>query len=414
MIKKLLVLSIFVIFSFVIFFHKQLTYNPFDVSFFGYSFDLSWMVDNFYIKYFYVKDNDPKMLWDDKIFAEYKDYCHKNEKKCMIFPHQQTYSSFLWISSIQYVGTVLRSERARYLYSLIDSLTNVSPYWEYPYEFWQLMIPISKESNVQEEIKKQSWDEAIRIWKKGKKYNCDPNKIDRIKQLDQHEFYNLVFSQSWKYEDLKNPCGSHSIPYNLAFNYFYYLSDWEKSAQNYMITSFIENSPTASPSMVSVVTWRMWQHLQSMQLWFSQFLFYMEQLQEEDIQQEWEFLESMMDEAINKVVFELQLYLLSEADDIIGSDDECFRDYDCLVREWYVSEIVNQKVEFCLENQQYLQTEEILPDFSNQAICFALDYWLNNWYISNDGDLTYPIEDWFIFYWDEGRFDSWWIRKPSR
>jgi hypothetical protein len=63
-----------------------------------------------------MKDENPILVWKGEIFNHYNKYCHENKKNCQIIPHQQFYADLIWISSIQYVGSVMRSTDMPYLY----------------------------------------------------------------------------------------------------------------------------------------------------------------------------------------------------------------------------------------------------------------------------------------------------------
>lgn len=59
-------------------------------------------------------------------------------------PWQQLYANILWLSSIQYIGANVDHLDHKGIYTLLDSLTTLSPFWVYTYTFGQLVIPMQK------------------------------------------------------------------------------------------------------------------------------------------------------------------------------------------------------------------------------------------------------------------------------
>jgi hypothetical protein len=61
------------------------------------------LINNFYVKFFFEKDENPIYVWNDSKFVDYAKTCYENKENCLIFPHQQFYSDMIWLSSIQYI-----------------------------------------------------------------------------------------------------------------------------------------------------------------------------------------------------------------------------------------------------------------------------------------------------------------------
>lgn len=394
----------------LIFFQKKMVYD-------APNFDFLWKnisshFKNNYINYFFKKDNNPTYVWKSDMIDEYIEYCHYEGKNCLIIPHQQTYASLIWINSIQYVWTLFLSEALRYLYPLLDNVTNISPYWDYPYTFWQLILPIDKTAFwVAYEDIYSSWLNTVELGNKWIMFNCDAFKLNIINSLDFQEYYEIYLEKWDYYNKLINPCSSYWIPYHLAFNYFYYLSDWENSARNYTLTSFIEWAPSASSSMVSVVMWRYWEHLKSMQLWLSQYFSHYESYINAVSDDEINFLEWQMKESVNKAIFELQLHILSSMTSNFSDTWECFHDYECLLNSWYLAFAVQDLIWMCMEWYDPNSLIDWSWEFAINSICFTLEKAITSDYILLDWNLFYPFEDNFIFYWDDERFNSWWIKQ---
>lgn len=151
----------------IIIFHHQISFNSHKVSFLGKEYNLSQNFPQFYKKYISNSKNKPNYVRNAKVFQKYQNYCHQNKKNCIIFPHQQTYSDIIWISSIQYIGSTISVSQTPYLYNLLDNLTNLSPYWDYPYFFGSLILPISKNKNsIPQKTKEKFRTQSVQIGEK--------------------------------------------------------------------------------------------------------------------------------------------------------------------------------------------------------------------------------------------------------
>ncbi len=188
--------------------------------------------------------NHPEFIPDSKI------------AKITAFWFKQVNADFYWLKSIQYIGSnAISAEYKKYLYSMINLITDLSPNFEKPYVIWTLLLPdynyryekgSENEKNINLNIKQ--WEQ---IWLKWIENFCDKKKLDLIKNE-----YNLIKIKTE--EKYKNPCYSYQIPYNLAYVKFFYQNDWEKSSFYYKITSAIEKSPTGSTILAAIMQWKWW------------------------------------------------------------------------------------------------------------------------------------------------------------
>lgn len=375
------------------------------------------------MKYFLYKDQDPIYVWKNKTFTDYANYCHKNKLNCMILPHQQTYADLVWMNSIQYVWSVVDSTKTRYLYWLLDNITNLSLYWTYPYVFWELLIPINKNmaKNFDQEIKTKSWLESTLIWEKWKLYNCDQDKLKQILQYSWSDFYKVLNEKLQVRDWLKNPCVIHEIPWYLWFNYFYYLSNGDESGKNYQIASFNEDTPKVVSSMVAVVAWRMWQHTKSMGLWFSQYISLYDKLLSSETQEEKDLYSSKSTEAQKKSFFEFELSIIERAANGYWKD-KCVKDYSCLNKNWYIYKVLGDVAKNCssfkpkdFEWDNLYTISDKSSDFYDKLECFMIMYWYKSWYITKYWELIYPFEDeWqkFEYIWDDDISD-WWVKLKN-
>gem|GEM_PF-3355507 len=139
-----------------------------------------------YIVYFDIQSNKPHAIFQTPSFPQYNEYCHQQGKPCQFLPFQQLYADIMRISSIQYIGVNLGANGDRGLYTLLDTLTTVSPFWAYPYGFSQLVVPMQKtidEGTGAAEmmaIRKRSRENTTKIAKKGEYFLCDAKKLAAI------------------------------------------------------------------------------------------------------------------------------------------------------------------------------------------------------------------------------------------
>ena len=157
----------------------------------------------------------------------------KEMAKITSFWFSNARADLYWLEAIQYIGSnAISAEYKKYLYPLIDIITDLNPYFEHPYLIGQLLLPEYNEryeNRSEKEIKK--WFlQAENLSLKWINNFCDKSKIESIKWE-----YNL--SKLWSEDKYKDPCKSYMIPYYLAYIYYFYAKDPIKAAQYYKITS---------------------------------------------------------------------------------------------------------------------------------------------------------------------------------
>ncbi|MEF2175569.1 MAG: hypothetical protein V3575_03790 [Candidatus Absconditabacteria bacterium] len=437
--KTLKILSytfLFLVLSFIVYFQHLVTFDAEEVTLFGKTYDLSkdGYFTSYYSKYFFLKDENPTYVWRNDVFTKYAKSCHESNKTCLVLPHQQSFADSQWISSIQYIGSVFATERAPYLPDLLDNITNLSPYWDYPYFFGQLLIPVSKGSINQdlltENQRKESRKKGIVIGEKGRYYNCDPIKVEKILGLETKEFYRIVSLKGSEYEELNNVCDLVDIPSYLGFNYFYYLNDGENSAKNYKLASFDDNSIASSSSMVAIVTGRQGEHLKSMHLWFSQYQSLLEKYnQSAPTDKDRDMLLTKSNEALQKSLAQYQLNVIKKADESMFDKPECMRNFKCLVDSGAILRIIKEQIPVCqslniqqsdLNLQDYAQLSEEDNELTTKLQCVMLSYGLSSGYIDiNTGNFIHPQkgEDGvFTFKFDEDltNWISFFVNNPRK
>lgn len=153
------------------------------------------------------------------------------------------------LEAIQYIGwNAISADYKKYLYSMIDIITHLNPYFEHPYVIWELLLPDYNEryENRTEEERKRNLEQAKAIWLKWMANFCDSKKIEAIGNE-----YDL--SKLWSEEKYKDPCKSYIIPYYLAYIYYFYAKDPIKRALYYKITSANSDSLEWSKMLAAIM-----------------------------------------------------------------------------------------------------------------------------------------------------------------
>jgi len=166
-------------------------------------------------------------------------------------------ADFYWLEAIQYIwSNAISSKYKKYLYSMLDTITELNPFFEHPYVIWELLLPeynqrYEKLSKETQEINIKQWVDIGLKWIKN---FCDDKKVEAIKNdEDAYDFYKLRNDERYK-----NPCKSYKIAYNLAYIYFQYLKDPETASFYYRLSYANENSLEWAKMMASIMKWKWW------------------------------------------------------------------------------------------------------------------------------------------------------------
>lgn len=156
------------------------------------------------------------------------------------------------LEAIQYIWwNALASEYKKYLFVMIDLITELNPYFEHPYSIGQLLLPSYNQryEELSEIEQEKNIQEAIDLGLKWIKNFCKPEKIELIKNQS-------VLSEIWTNEKYKNPCSEYKIPFYLAYVYYYYKNDPTEAAKYYKITSAIEDWAWWAKIMAAIMSWK--------------------------------------------------------------------------------------------------------------------------------------------------------------
>ncbi|MDD2907830.1 MAG: hypothetical protein PHH98_04260 [Candidatus Gracilibacteria bacterium] len=173
----------------------------------------------------------------------------KEIAKATSFGFENLKADFYRIETIQYIGAnAFHSEYKKYLYAILDLVTELNPYFEKPYIVGQLLLPsYQKEYEFISDSEQQGHtNQAVELGLKGVKNFCDPEKIELIDKEND-------LLKIWNNEEFKNPCLSYKVPYYLAYVYYSYKNDPITSAKYYKISSANTDSPEGAKTMAAIM-----------------------------------------------------------------------------------------------------------------------------------------------------------------
>ena len=181
----------------------------------------------------------------------------KEFAKSLSFWFENSRADIFWLETIQYIwSNALSSAYKKYLFAIIDLITDLNPFFEKPYKIGMLLLPDYNPRN--EEITKKEnlvyIKQAETIWLKWIKNFCDQSKLELIKKEDD-------LQKIWsKNEDnpYKNPCKSYEIPYYLAYVYYFHLNNPKVASDYYKIASANTDSLEGAKILAAIMRWKGW------------------------------------------------------------------------------------------------------------------------------------------------------------
>ena len=196
----------------------------------------------------YQKHNDIK-----KSFVKHPENLPtKNTAKNTAFWFKNLRADIYWLESIQYVwSNAIWADYKKYLFTMLDIITELNPYFKHPYIIWQLLLPEYNQryEDLDKNDQKKYINQSEELWLKWIKNFCDENKIKLIiKQTDLRKI--------WSEEKYKNPCKEYELPYYLAYIYHFYKKDPKTASIYYKITSANEDSLEWAKVLAAIMTWR--------------------------------------------------------------------------------------------------------------------------------------------------------------
>lgn len=207
------------------------------------------------------------LLWF--YFINQNNYSHIQELKYKITQHPELlpkkdiakYTSFwfsnlradlYWLETIQYIGwNAISSEYKKYLFAILDLITELNPFFEKPYIIGQLLLPTYNEryENLSLEDQLYYTNQAKTLWLKWIENFCDMQKIELISKEDNLE-------KIWTEEKYKNPCKTADIAFWQWFLYYFYLKNPTLSSTYYKIASANDNALDWARIMAAIMSWK--------------------------------------------------------------------------------------------------------------------------------------------------------------
>lgn len=174
-------------------------------------------------------------------------------------------ADFYWLQTIQYIWeNVIWGEYKKYLWTMMNLITDLNPYFERPYTIGQLLLPSDSgsydDTNNPENLKYYKQWEAL--WLKWVSNFCDPKKIQAIKNED--NLWEIINNPKYS-----NPCQSYKIPYYLAYIYYFYLKDNSSAAEYYKIVSAQDDAPQWAKTLAAIMQWKGGQREKSLYMFLS-------------------------------------------------------------------------------------------------------------------------------------------------
>lgn len=178
----------------------------------------------------------------------------KDVAKITSFWFNNLRADYYWLKTIQYIWwNAYHSEYKKYLYFILDLVTELNPYFEYPYIIGQLLLPAyePRYESIDKEEQKIHIEEAVELWLKWVKNFCDPKKMELVDQEDD-------LTKLWNDSRYENSCLSYQVPFYLAYVYWFYKNDPTTSAKYYKIASTSKDSPDWTKVMAAIMPWKWW------------------------------------------------------------------------------------------------------------------------------------------------------------
>ncbi len=169
------------------------------------------------------------------------------------------------LETIQYIGgNVIHADYKKYLYKVLDLITDLNPYFENPYIIGQLLLPDYnyRYENLDKKEQEKNLSEGEKIGLKGIKNFCDVTKIEKIK----NEF---DLKKIWTEKMYTNPCKSYKVPFHLAFIYYFYKKDPATAAYYYKVTSANKDSIEGAKIMSAIMQGKSWDREKSIFMFLS-------------------------------------------------------------------------------------------------------------------------------------------------
>lgn len=179
---------------------------------------------------------------------------NKEMSKLTSFGFANARADLYRMEAIQYIWwNAMSAEYKKYLYAILDIITQLNPYFDHPYIVWELLLPDYNEryENRSKEEQNKNLQQAEALWLKWVANFCDAKKVELIK-------WEYDLSKLWSEDKYKNPCKSDMIPYYLAYIYYFYFHEPLKAADYYKVSSANTDSLEWSKILAAIMQGKWW------------------------------------------------------------------------------------------------------------------------------------------------------------
>ena len=342
----------------------------------------------------------------DRVIVDHPENLLTSElAKIRSFGFMNISADIYWLEAIQYIwNNVIEEDFKKYLWAMMELITDLNPFFESPYIIGQLLLPWDKynrewEDPVQTE---RNLQQAEALWLKWVNNFCDIDKVEKIIAED-----NL--GKILQDEMYKNPCKSYKIPYYLSFIYYFYLNDNASAANYYKVVSAQEDAPSWAKVLAAIMQWKGWQREKSLYMFLSlaqstwsdgEACSFMggelervyTGLKNNNIPLKWELVRE-----IEKLWNQILPELTEENENIVLDDTKCTNYLAKAIREINLMYIENADAKYVADNPTEISAQTPKKLFENWYIDFIpTDYqqYADRWY-------------WIVYKYSEetGRFD---------
>ena len=311
-----------------------------------------------------------------------------------------------WLKTIQYIWwNAIWSEYKKYLYAMIDLITELNPFFEHPYTIGQLLLPSfnTRYENLTDIEQEKHIDQWVALWLKWIENFCDPDKIELIKNEND-------LNKIWTEDKYKNPCREYNIPNYLAYIYFYYKHDPKTAADYYKVASAIEDWLTGSRIMAAIMSWKWWNREKSYFMFLNiakfidsedevclEFAWNLEKVWAEifinkRVDLNWKILENIW-ELRKKVFWEFS----EEMEEEILSDTKCWNYLNKAIRELNLEYIERAEVKYFTEKKEHsYNAKDLFDEWYIDYLPIDFQQYEDSWiiYIYNDEIKNYDYKMW--------------------
>lgn len=198
----------------------------------------------------YEKHNEIKKM----IINHPENLPKKDFAKASSFWFNNLKADYYWLKTVQYIwANAFHSEYKKYLFEIIDLVTELNPFFESPYITWMLLLPAyeARYEFITAEENQVYIESAAKLWLKAMNNFCNMEKVNLIKENE-----NLV--EVWDEEKYKNPCRSYIMPFYLAYIYFFYKNEPLEASHYYRIASANDDAPEWAKVLAAIMAWKWW------------------------------------------------------------------------------------------------------------------------------------------------------------